>query len=314
MNKHYPRIEWVDSLKGIGIFLVIAGHILEGAIRSPIYLFHMPLFFLISGYLFRSKGFFTQIFHQIRSLHIPVCCSIITIIIDFYILPSLFYHNIINIDSFKEFLQQGNFVVLWFVAAISLTYLISELLEFFSPFGQLIFLLGCFAFSYANEHFRIFDPPLSLGSVTIALPFFALGQWFNRHSNFTPFSSIYILPALLIIAYFLPSLHFDLWAGEYGIFGVSFIAASLASWGMISLARLTTKFPKALETSGRCSLAIMLAHQPIQISLQNISIFSNSYVRLIVTTLICCLIVFVIDKSRLLSLLYLGRRTIKMPY
>lgn len=60
-----PRVGWVDSARGIGIVLVVAGHALGGLIDSPvgrdaagfrplflaIYTFHMPLFLLLSGLL-----------------------------------------------------------------------------------------------------------------------------------------------------------------------------------------------------------------------------------------------------------------------
>lgn len=47
------RIEYLDYAKGIGIILVVLGHILiKGNIKIYIYSFHMPLFFIISGYLF----------------------------------------------------------------------------------------------------------------------------------------------------------------------------------------------------------------------------------------------------------------------
>jgi len=55
------RIAWVDYAKGIGIVLVVAGHVLRGlqktSVRIPgwesvdawIYAFHMPLFFFLAG-------------------------------------------------------------------------------------------------------------------------------------------------------------------------------------------------------------------------------------------------------------------------
>ena len=66
MSKH---LNWVDYAKGLGIILVVYGHISEGVfnagmtmnrslyttIDTIIYSFHMPLFFLLSGLFFTSS-------------------------------------------------------------------------------------------------------------------------------------------------------------------------------------------------------------------------------------------------------------------
>ncbi len=58
------RIEWIDTARGIGILLVVYGHVLRGLqasgivdVTNPvwlsdyaIYTFHMPLFFLLAGF------------------------------------------------------------------------------------------------------------------------------------------------------------------------------------------------------------------------------------------------------------------------
>jgi fucose 4-O-acetylase-like acetyltransferase len=67
-----PRVDTIDYAKGVGILLVVAGHVwrgLDSRIALPPYLktdgpvdrwvygFHMPLFFVVSGlFLFRSAG------------------------------------------------------------------------------------------------------------------------------------------------------------------------------------------------------------------------------------------------------------------
>lgn len=48
MNK---RIDYLDIAKGIGMLCVIAGHMGIDKITALVYPFHMPLFFLVSGYL-----------------------------------------------------------------------------------------------------------------------------------------------------------------------------------------------------------------------------------------------------------------------
>jgi fucose 4-O-acetylase-like acetyltransferase len=63
------RIGWIDAAKGLGILLVVLGHALGGLIDSPIgsgvspfrlgflsiYIFHMPLFFLLSGLMVERR-------------------------------------------------------------------------------------------------------------------------------------------------------------------------------------------------------------------------------------------------------------------
>ncbi|WP_052063416.1 acyltransferase family protein [Nitrincola sp. A-D6] len=64
-NSTKPEYNWIDYAKGIGIVLVVYGHVVRGLmnadllehpffelIDSIIYTFHMPIFFFISGYLF----------------------------------------------------------------------------------------------------------------------------------------------------------------------------------------------------------------------------------------------------------------------
>lgn len=63
MKEDYEN--WLTIAKGYGIILVVLGHAISGAwayennliwsnIYSLIALFHMPLFFIISGYLYQK--------------------------------------------------------------------------------------------------------------------------------------------------------------------------------------------------------------------------------------------------------------------
>jgi len=49
------RQEWIDVLKGIGIVCVVLGHVASTPIAvQSIFMFHMPLFFLVGGWLHRD--------------------------------------------------------------------------------------------------------------------------------------------------------------------------------------------------------------------------------------------------------------------
>ena len=56
------RLKWVDAAKAIGLFLVFWGHILYGGssigsvINRAIYSFHMPMYFILSGYVLRPES------------------------------------------------------------------------------------------------------------------------------------------------------------------------------------------------------------------------------------------------------------------
>ena len=53
------RISYIDSLKGIGIFIVILGHTYQvpDLLHDIIYSFHMPLFFMVSGFVYREDHY-----------------------------------------------------------------------------------------------------------------------------------------------------------------------------------------------------------------------------------------------------------------
>lgn len=76
-------IEWLDLAKGIGIILVVLGHCMFPC-HQLIDVFHMPLFFFISGITFRHKQLETFLISKIDRIGIPyVFWSIISAILAF---------------------------------------------------------------------------------------------------------------------------------------------------------------------------------------------------------------------------------------
>ena len=72
------RMDFLDIAKGIGIILVIIGHtgFCSDGLQKFIYIFHMPLFFMISGILLRYKNGYEEapasfVKRQVRRLLIP---------------------------------------------------------------------------------------------------------------------------------------------------------------------------------------------------------------------------------------------------
>jgi fucose 4-O-acetylase-like acetyltransferase len=66
------RIDYLDILKGIGIFLMVFDHVYWGQlVHTYIQSFHMPLFFFISGYLWKGNSINKTVTNKIKTLLIP---------------------------------------------------------------------------------------------------------------------------------------------------------------------------------------------------------------------------------------------------
>jgi fucose 4-O-acetylase-like acetyltransferase len=126
------RINWVDYAKGIGIILVVYGHVIRGLYGSGIinkdfyyysdtfvYSFHMPLFFILSGYFFPhsiKKRWATFTTNKIQTLIYPfIVWSIIQTIIE--VLLSNYTNNKVSSQALLECLiiPRAQF---WFLYAL----------------------------------------------------------------------------------------------------------------------------------------------------------------------------------------------------
>lgn len=98
INNKYQRDTTFDIIRGIGIVLMVIGHI-GYPLNSFIYLFHMALFFIISGYFFSNKCYQTIsdvkkfIIRKIKTLYIPF--------ISWNILLVLFHNFLISINVYS---------------------------------------------------------------------------------------------------------------------------------------------------------------------------------------------------------------------
>ena len=78
MLKKKERIEWIDVARGIAILLVILGHSLEMGImvRMCIYSFHVPLFFVLSGFFYKYGAFLPFLWKNVRQILIPYALTL----------------------------------------------------------------------------------------------------------------------------------------------------------------------------------------------------------------------------------------------
>ncbi len=126
------RKRWIDVLKGIGAILVLFGHLVPYNSRLKIYIysFHMPLFFFISGYLFRyDKNISKFTYKKIKSLLLPyIVFSVISFNVS-YFLEGIYLsrrealYNILFLKGVNSFNTS-----LWFLITMFFSVMIFELL------------------------------------------------------------------------------------------------------------------------------------------------------------------------------------------
>ena len=86
------RIDYLDTLKGLLIILVVFGHTgINSNIQKWIYSFHMPLFLIISGFFYKESRKILNL-NRIKRLVFPFICFTILAIL-FPGLPSLILKN-----------------------------------------------------------------------------------------------------------------------------------------------------------------------------------------------------------------------------
>ena len=195
MKTNTTRLVWVDILRGIGIILVVLGHrwpyYLPRSVFCWIYVFHMPLFFFISG-MFCPKGNNLEqqnnnwLKKRIRTLVIPY----IILGILFVIANTAVYHvaHLPSPVSFCCLLEGLGIGPLWFLptlffvefAYLSIKNICTKECDLF-VLVILLTILGCVINSFympKDSELICYNFPYHINAVLIMLPFYYLGNVF----------------------------------------------------------------------------------------------------------------------------------------
>lgn len=194
------RETWLDGLKGFGILLVIFGHVLSGfldagtfpeaygsfySVRTWIYSFHMPLFFVLSGFTFtlayyregklRRGGFFRQLvsLFWIYTLFALLQWGIKQAV------PELVNESYTVEDLSRMYLAPlGNF---WYLYVLFMFYGLAALLRLPKWPAWWLPLFGGAAILAADAHLDWSRDTLTLYRILYHLPFFLLGSVLCRN-------------------------------------------------------------------------------------------------------------------------------------
>lgn len=220
------KITYINIVKALGIILVVIGHSIS-PINRLIYLFHMPLFFFISGYLYKdsySLNPMRLIEKRLKTLYLPY----IKYQLIFLIFHNTFFElNIYNQEinkiktySIKESLIHINNIItfhgselmggaLWFLPALFMTnvlfclynYGIKRLgIQSESKIQIILAIIVSFSFILGLLRTKLGIPQLLNNNIAlVAVSIFYVGYLFKKYELKVSFKIIYACIAFIVL-------------------------------------------------------------------------------------------------------------------
>ena len=314
INKSSERIAWVDAFRGFLIILVVLGHVLQtgnfdnNRLWNFIYSFHMPAFFVISGYVSYKISYDERLYvKRIKGLLIPW--------VSWVFLFGLFSNNL-NDYVWKAFYEPDT--SLWFLITLFYIACFQNALYFLSQKINInLFILSFISFVILLLVHKTIEPsPFGFGWTVYHFPYYVIGQYL-RYAKFELIQNrlFYILlPVFFILAFYwkrlevpiiLPNLFI---AQEYIIYFYKYACAITGSLALLYIFKtLSIFFSKRnlFVYAGQLSLGIYACHVPI---IKFIRGWELGYSLCFVLTIFFSLLfVFCISKSSVLSRFFLGK-------
>ncbi|WP_413666317.1 acyltransferase family protein [Mucilaginibacter sp. Mucisp86] len=270
------RLNWIDYAKGLGIILVVFGHVIKGLITVKlidptffyysvnfVYSFHMPLFFVLSGYFFlnsfNKRGTWPFVKIKLETIAYPfVIWSIIQTVIEIKL--SAYTNNHLHSDVLASclYIPRSQF---WFLYALFFINILNVLFfKITKKWGLLISLMVWIAYYIMPAAVHDFGKD-TFEKVFVNLIYFQTGIFLSQYAGLTKkiISNGYLFILNLIIYSCSLYIYFNYphtaWYNEIfcqlsGCFSVFFICEFLAQKSIL----------KFLEYLGINSLAIYLVH------------------------------------------------------
>lgn len=266
----------IDIAKGITIFLMVWGHNTFGTfMHEKIYLFHMPLFFFISGFFFKEVTFTSYVKNKSQRLLLPFV--LYWLFIRIWNILFMFLTQKGNLKYIQDYIQSEAFFpgtgALWFLICLFLISIVSYILILkVNKNYHLLILVISVAIAYLL-------PPqegkfvLYYGQALLMLPFYMGGYYFyngclNLYKYITSsYRSYFIAIICGALLFLVPWQNLDVNSQIWSNFVSLFPGAMLGILFIISVSRIIDLKYGRLSTLfsdlGKKSIHILGLHIPI---------------------------------------------------
>lgn len=172
------REQWVDIGKGIAIILMVLGHSsLPAFVSRFIWAFHMPFFFLVSGWVtnWENRSFKEFCFTRTSKLIVPFIVYSVIVLLMFSLIGESKWQSLIN--------NGWGGYALWFVPVIFVASVIAKFImsqKRFSPIWAIVLLICIGA---TLSYLRI-DLPWAVNSMPYATSLILIGSYMSQCKKF----------------------------------------------------------------------------------------------------------------------------------
>lgn len=318
------RINYFDAVKGFGIVLMIIGHFGVGLINKFIYSFHMPLFFICSGYFLKPTNSIKElIVKKGKQLLVPYYFTCLCIVI------GSIFNELIKGQSFSKvgyeigqwliasLYASGNIEAfgirrigaIWFLWALFIAILFFQALNRYKQSSYLILLIGFVGLFTGNQ----FWLPLSVQPAMTSLLFLYTGYILKQRKAFeTDNLIIYVFCTVLWLICILTcdtnmakNLYSHSILNVIGAIGGSFLIIKVCQ--LIEIKGWIPRIRRAFVFLGRNSLIILCFHN-IELNLLNWNSVYNSFMGIGINRTITYIICFIIKMLLLYFCVFIVHR------
>lgn len=338
------RLSYIDIAKGFAIFFIVLGHAIVHSLNSHIafniiYSFHVPLFFIISGFTFESinKGFLNFVKNKFVRLLVPYFIWSVLFLIPYYLFGGSVDESFGNTGSFSLINNLCNILYgvgvnsslkqntpLWFLPALfSMEFIFYFICKIQGKKKHIFILIFLFFISIFSYKYITFIFPFGLNTVLNLGIFFYFGYLMKKYNIVNKYyKKNYLLIAFLLIGISFGIINESISCVDYyyGNIFMFYVTSFFLSLFVIFISKLMVT-NKEIEYVGKNTMGILIFHKLIIVIFQNKIPFINSYLRdsspfielllgiliSIITIIICLLIIRIIRLMKMNFLL--GEKT-----
>lgn len=266
------RLDWMDWAKSFAIFFIVLGH-LRSPISGYMFYFHIPFFFLLSGFLQKRRPFSEELKRSARSLLLPYVIYNVYLLIYSYFTGDYKPGYVVAMLLGNQWELSMACRPLWFLLSLFAVRIVYSLVN--EKWSYVLAVL-CIAGAMVARRFEVLRPEgdyFQLWTAMICFPFFTLGRIINRFSLHKTLDSCNIAlriiasVSLIALGLFISSKN-----GGVNIFRCSpgkiiplfYLAASMVSFGLVMLIYNVFDFKcDYIRLVSESTLMIFAIHQSI---------------------------------------------------